>query len=315
MWLLHSNSVLHTEVMVIRKDSNSRIVSKSNDAANEWVSILIDECNGIWCKTLSFSTGITKILNMWKLLQIVERSVVALHLITVSVEMGFSKLSLIQPKTSHVHVYSVSQSLSDLQTIYWRKVVHLPSLSSHWPPQWGLNNFVWSTCKSPCLLLLLEIDLSLWRHVWSLVEEFDPGSEKVWPAMTMLPHLTAQTQLWQQKSITKLICVKNLNLKRHKKFYCIFCGHHKNLEVFTSRRTSGWQLAWKEGMTSRERLHMFCKWLPKMKPKNQAYVCVRMPMGGGGGGYQSGTHTKQIIIAWCIALCGGEQRKGVGKFC
>ncbi len=110
----------------------------------------------------------------------------------------------------------LSQSLSDLQTIYWRKVVHLPSLSSHWPPQWGLNNFVWSTCKSPCLLLLLEIDLSLWRNVWSLVEEFNPGSEKVWPAMTMLPHLTAQTQLQQQKSITKLICVKNLNLKRQK---------------------------------------------------------------------------------------------------
>lgn len=63
--------------------------------------------------------------------------------------------------------------------------------------------------------------------------------------MTMLPHLTAQTQLQQQKSITKLICVKNLNLKRHEKFYCIFCGHLKNLEVFTSRRTSRWQLAWK----------------------------------------------------------------------
>jgi len=40
-----------------------------------------------------------------------RRSWVALHLITVSVEMGFSKFSFIQLKTSHVHVYSVSRSV------------------------------------------------------------------------------------------------------------------------------------------------------------------------------------------------------------
>lgn len=40
-----------------------------------------------------------------------RRPVVALHLITLSVEMGLSKLSLIQPKTSHVHVYSASHSV------------------------------------------------------------------------------------------------------------------------------------------------------------------------------------------------------------
>lgn len=163
----------------------------------------------------------------------------------VSVEMGFSKLSLIQPKTSHVHVYSASHSVICKpfigEKLYICQAWVVIDLHNE-----DLNNFVWSMCKSPCLLLPLEIDLSLWRHVWSLVEEFNPGSEKVWPAMTMLPHLTAQTQLQQQqKSITKLICVKNLNLKRHKKFYCIFCGHLQNLEVCTSRRTSGWQLAWK----------------------------------------------------------------------
>jgi hypothetical protein len=182
-------------MIVIRKDSNSRIVAESNDAANEWVSILIDECNRIWCKTLSFSSGIRKILNMWNFSSVCRRSVVALHLITVSVEMGFSKLSLIQPKTSHVHVciYSVSHSVickpfigEKLYICQARVVIDLHNED--------LTTLCDLRVSPPCLLLLLEIDLSLWRHVWSLVEECDPGLEKVWPAMTMLPHLTAQTQ-------------------------------------------------------------------------------------------------------------------------